>query len=123
MVNKVTLIGNLGQDPEIKSLESGQKVASFSLATSESFKDKDGVKQNKSEWHNIVIWGKLADVVEAYVKKGDKLYLEGKIQTQTWEKDGEKKYRTNIVCNQMTMLGGKPSGEASSETSGDVLPF
>ena len=121
MVNKVTLIGNLGQDPEIKSLESGQKVASFSLATSESFKDKDGVKQNKSEWHNIVIWGKLADVVEAYVKKGDKLYLEGKIQTQTWEKEGVKQYRTNIVCNQMTMLGGKPSGEASSES--DVLPF
>lgn len=124
MVNKVTLIGNLGTDPEIKTVFETQKVASFSLATSENFKNKDGAKETKTEWHNIVIWGKLAEVVESYVKKGDKIYLEGKIQQQSWEKDGQKHYRTNIVCNNMTMLGGKPTGTTENEPIGeDIMPF
>lgn len=114
-INKVILIGNVGKDPEIKSFEGGNKVANFSLATSEKFKDKNGQKQEKSEWHNIAIWGKLADVVERYVKKGDKIYLEGKLTTRSWEKDGEKKYMTEVVCNQMTMLGSRQSKQTESD--------
>lgn len=124
MVNKVILIGNVGQEPEIKTLESGQKVATFSLATSEVFKDKNGEKQTKSEWHNIVIWGNLAGVVESYVKKGNKLYLEGKITNRSWEKDGEKKYRTEIVCFTMQMLGGKSQESSSTQDEEpNDLPF
>ena len=105
-VNKVILIGRLGQDPEIKNVN-GTKVANFSIATTESYKDKNGQKVENTEWHNIVIWGGLADVVESYVHKGDQLYLEGKLMTRKWEKEGITYSRTEIVCNQMQMLGGK----------------
>ena len=105
-VNKVILIGRLGQDPEIKNVN-GTKVANFSIATTESYKDKNGYKVENTEWHNIVIWGGLADVVESYVHKGDQLYLEGKLMTRKWEKEGVTYSRTEVVCNQMQMLGGK----------------
>ena len=106
-VNKVILIGRLGQDPEIKNVN-GTKVANFSIATTESYKDRQtGHKVENTEWHNIVIWGGLADVVESYVHKGDQLYLEGKLMTRKWEKEGITYSRTEIVCNQMQMLGSK----------------
>jgi single-strand DNA-binding protein len=104
--NKVQLIGNLGQDPEIINLESGKKLAKFSLATNESYKDANGTKQTKTDWHNIVAWGKTADIVEKYVMKGKEVAVEGKLTTRTWEdKDGMKRYITEVVCNELIMLG------------------
>lgn len=115
MINRVTLIGNVGKDPEIKRV-GDNNVANFSLATSETYKDKSGNKQTNTEWHNITIWGKLADVVEKYVKKGDRLYLEGKISYRSYDdKEGVKRYVTDIVCNSMTMLGGKPEEKTEYE--------
>ena len=105
MVNKVILIGNVGKDVEVQEVGT-TKVAKFSLATSESY-TKNGEKVTNTEWHNITIWGKLADVCEKYVKKGDKLFLEGKIQYREYEKDGVKKYFTEINAYSMQMLGGQ----------------
>lgn len=106
MINKVILVGNLGKDPETKQLENNQ-VTNFSLATSESYKDKSGNKVNQTEWHNIVLWGKLAEIAQRYLTKGDRIYLEGKIRTEKWVKDGETKYRTTIVGNTLQMLSTK----------------
>ena len=107
-INKVILIGNLGKDPEIRSLESGAKVASFSLATSESYKNKEGQRVDQTEWHNIVLWRGLADVAEKFLKKGSQIYLEGKIRSRSWDdKDGNKKYITEIIGDAFTMLGSK----------------
>jgi len=114
MVNKVILIGNVGKDPEVRQA-GNSKVANFSLATSENYKDKQGNKQTKTEWHNITIWGNLASVVERFVKKGDKILLEGKVVTRSYEKNGEKRYATDIVCSQMTMLGGGSKTEKKEE--------
>lgn len=115
MVNRVFLIGRVGQTPEIKHLESGSVVANFSMATSETYKDKNGEKVEDTEWSNIVIWGKLAEVVEKYVKKGDLLYVEGKKKTRSWEKDNVKHYATDIVVSNLTMLGGN---QTSNEVQG-----
>ena len=109
MVNKTTLVGNVGDAPEIKTIANGLKLAIFSLATSEIYKDTDGNKKTDTEWHNIVIWGKLADIVEKYVTKGSLLYLEGKLKTQSWDKDGVRHYKTSVVCNEMKMLSKKES--------------
>ena len=106
-LNKVMLIGNLGKDPELKYTSAGVAVATFSMATSESWKDADGNKQEKTEWHNIVVWRKLAEIVGEYLKKGSKIYIEGKLQTRSYEKDGIKKYITEIVAHEMVMLDGK----------------
>lgn len=106
-VNKVILVGNLGRDPEIRTLESGVKVATFSLATTESYKGKDGNRVEQTEWHNIVLWRGLAEVAERFLKKGNQIYIEGKIRTRSYEKDGQKKYVSEIVADNMTMLGGK----------------
>lgn len=107
-INKVILIGNVGQDPEIKTLETGTKVARFSVATSERWKDQDGNQKTNTQWHRIIIWKHLAEVVEKYVRKGSQLFLEGKINTREWtDKDGVKHWSTEIICNQMTMLGSK----------------
>ncbi|MGB6267657.1 MAG: single-stranded DNA-binding protein [Olleya sp.] len=104
--NKVQLIGNLGQDPEIINLESGKKLAKFSLATNESYKDANGTKQTKTDCHNIVAWGKTADVIEKYVMKGKEVAIEGKLTTRSWEdKDAIKRYITEVVCNELLMLG------------------
>jgi single-strand DNA-binding protein len=107
-VNRVILIGNLGKDPEIRSLEGGVKVANFSLATTESYKGKNGEKVDQTEWHNIVLWRGLAEVAENYLKKGNSIYVEGKIRTRDWtDKDGNKRYTTEIIADNMVMLGGR----------------
>ncbi|MFU8844404.1 MAG: single-stranded DNA-binding protein [Bacteroidales bacterium] len=116
-VNKVILIGNLGRDPEIMTFENGVKKASFSLATSESYKNKEGQRVDQTEWHNIVLWRGLAEVAEKYLKKGEQIYLEGKIKTRSYEQDGVKKYVTEIFADQMTMLGSRRDTEGSSAGS------
>lgn len=119
-VNKVILIGNLGKDPEVRSIEGGAKVASFSLATNEVFKGKDGNKVEQTEWHNIVVWRGLAELAEKYLKKGSQIYLEGRIKTRSWDdKEGNKRYITEIVGDTMTFLG-KPMG--GSGDSGQSSP-
>jgi single-strand DNA-binding protein len=105
-VNKVILVGNVGKDPEVRHLDSGVAVASFPFATSESY-TKNGERVTTTEWHNIVLWRGLAEVAEKYVKKGSKLFLEGKIATRQYEKDGQTKYFTEIVVNNMVMLDSK----------------
>lgn len=111
-VNKVILLGNLGKDPEVKYTPSGLPVAKFSLATNERYKDKGGEWQERTEWHNIVAWQRLAEIVGEYVKKGSKLYIEGRLQTHSWEdkQSGEKKYRTEIIASDLVLLSGR--GEA-----------
>lgn len=117
MVNKIILIGFTGKDPEVTHLEGDRTVAKFSLATSESYKNKQGEKVTDTEWHSIVVWRGLAKVVEKYVKKGDKLYIEGKLTHRKYEKDGQTKYYTEIVCRDLKMLGSKESGSGSSSSS------
>lgn len=114
-VNKVILIGNLGKDPEVRHLESGAVVANFPIATSETYKDrKSGEKVTQTEWHNIVIWRGLAEVAEKYLKKGNSVYIEGKLRTRSWDdKEGNKRYTTEVVADNMTMLGGKPDSGSS----------
>ena len=111
-VNKAIILGNVGNDPEIKTFDNGNKVANFSIATSEKWTDKQGEKQEQTEWHNVAVFGKLADIVESYVKKGQQLYIEGKIKTRSWEDaDGQKKYMTEIALygfdDTLQMLGKK----------------
>lgn len=130
-VNKVILVGNLGKDPEVRYLDSGVAVANFSLATSESYKNKEGERVSQTEWHNIVVWRGLAEVAEKWLKKGSSVYIEGKIRTRKWEdKEGNTRYTTEILADNMTMLGGKPSTDStanetvdSSKDSSDDLPF
>ena len=106
--NKVQLIGRLGADPEIKIFDSGKKMVKMSLATSDSYKNADGEKIEQTEWHNLVVWGKTADVVEKYLQKGNEIAIDGKIQYRTYEdKNGEKKYFTEIAVNELLMLGKK----------------
>lgn len=113
MLNKVLLIGNLGKDPEMRSLPSGQPVASFTLATSRRWRDKNGQKQEQTEWHQIVIFGKQAEIAGQYLTKGKQIYVEGRIQTRSWDdrQTGEKKYRTEIICDNFQMLGGRGGGD------------
>jgi single-strand DNA-binding protein len=111
-VNKVILLGNVGKDPEVKFLPSGQPVANFSIATSERFKDKSGEFQERTEWHNLVAYARLAEIVRDYVKKGSKLYAEGRLTTRSWDdKDtGKKVYRTEIVLAELSLLSGRGEG-------------
>lgn len=106
-VNKVILIGNLGRDPELKLIAGENAVATMSLATSESWTDKQGQKQDRAEWHRVVAWGKLAEICGEYLRKGRQIYVEGRLQTSEWEKDGEKRYTTEVVAKEVTFLGGK----------------
>ncbi|MFT5666138.1 MAG: single-strand DNA-binding protein [Vicingaceae bacterium] len=107
-VNKVILVGRLGKDPEVRHLENGAAVANFSIATSETYKDKSGTRQEQTEWHNIVFWRGLAEIAEKYLKKGSQIYVEGKLRTRSWQdKDGHTRYTTEVVGDQLTMLGGK----------------
>ena len=136
-VNKVILVGNLGKDPEIRHLDNGIAVANFSLATTESYTNKQGERVNQTEWHNIVLWRGLADVAEKYLKKGNSIYVEGKINTRKWEdKEGVTRYSTDIIADKMTMLGSKsdnsnsaaaavsPAESSTIKSSGnDDLPF
>ena len=104
--NKVQLIGNLGNDPEIVNLESGKTLAKFSVATNESYKNVQGEKVTDTQWHNIVAWGKTAQIIEKYVGKGKEVAIEGKLTTRSWEdKDGVKRYSTEVVCSELLMLG------------------
>jgi single-strand DNA-binding protein len=107
MLNKVILIGNLGKDPEVRSLPSGQPVATWTMATSRRWRDKNGQKQEQTEWHQIVCFGKQAEIAGQYLTKGKQIYVEGRIQTRSWDdrNTGEKKYRTEIVCDNFQMLG------------------
>ena len=118
-VNKVILVGNLGADPELKYLPSGVPVVNFSLATSESWTDKDGERQERTEWHRLVRWRKLAEIAEKYLRKGSKLYVEGKLQTRSWDdQSGQKRYTTEIVVNDMQMLDGR----SDMSGGGDSVP-
>lgn len=115
-VNKVILIGRLGKDPETRYMTSGEAVTNATLATSENWKDKSGEKQEKTEWHNLVFYRRLAEIAGEYLKKGSQIYVEGKLQTRKWQtKEGQDRYTTEIVVNEMTMLGGKSSGSGSFE--------
>lgn len=113
-VNKAILVGNVGKDPEVKLLPSGSAVANFAVATSERFKDKGGEFQERTEWHNLVAYQRLAEIVRDYVKKGSKLYVEGRIQTRSWDDQasGQKRYRTEIVVNELVLLSGRGEGES-----------
>jgi single-strand DNA-binding protein len=113
------LIGNLGKDPEVRSTTTGQRVANFSLATSRSWTGQDGQRQEKTEWHSIVVWGKLVDICEKYLQKGKQVYIEGRIETRSWQdKEGQTKYKTEIICDQMTMLGRAGGGDRSGGDGG-----
>ncbi|WP_321289344.1 single-stranded DNA-binding protein [uncultured Sunxiuqinia sp.] len=115
-VNKVILVGNVGRDPEVRYLDKDVAVANFPLATSESYTAKNGEKVTSTEWHNIVIWRGLAKVVEQYVKKGDRLYIEGRIRTRSWEdKEGNKRYTTEIYGDNMEMLGGPRNQQGGND--------
>ena len=113
-VNKVILVGNVGNDPEVRYMPNGNAVANISVATSDSWKDKStGEQQDRTEWHRVVFFNRLAEIVEQYVKKGSKLYIEGRLQTRSWEQDGVKRYSTEIVSNEMQMLDSRGSSGAS----------
>ena len=127
-VNRVILLGNIGKDPEVRETKAGN-IVNLTMATSEKYTDKSGQKQENTEWHNLVVFGKLADVVAKYVKKGDKLYVEGSITTRKWEdKEGNTRYNTEIKVRDLTMLGGveKKSTQPAAVAVGDDeddLPF
>jgi len=134
-INKVILIGNLGSDPEVKTTPQGAQVANFSLATSESWTDKaSGEKKEKAEWHRLVLWRRLAEIAGQYLKKGAKIYIEGKLETRSWEdKEGQKRYTTEVIVDKLEMLGGDRQQEeyeqpaapyvASGSSDDDELPF
>lgn len=115
-VNKAIIVGNLTKDPELKSTTTGRKVVSFSMATNKNWKDRQGNKQESVEYHNCVAWGRTAEVIAEYAKKGQKLYIEGFLQTRSWEKDGVKRYSTEIVVDIM-QLGSKPGGASINQSS------
>ena len=124
-VNKVILVGNVGNDPEVRYMPNGNAVANISIATSDSWKDRNtGEQQERTEWHRVVFFNRLAEIVEQYVKKGTKLYLEGRLQTRSYEQDGVKKYSTEIVANEMQMLDSKGGGSAyeTSNSSSGATP-
>ncbi|HRQ85261.1 MAG TPA: single-stranded DNA-binding protein [Flavobacteriales bacterium] len=121
-VNKVILIGNLGADPEVRHLENDVTVANFNLATSETFRDRQtGEKREQTEWHRVVVWRGLAEVVEKYVRKGSKVYVEGKLRTRKWEKDGIERYTTEVQADNLTMLD-KPVGSADATQQASARP-
>lgn len=118
-VNKVIIVGRLGADPEVKAVTSGQNVARLSVATSENWTDKGGQKQERTEWHRIVVWGKLADLCGRHLSKGRQVYIEGRLQTRQWEDNqGQKRYTTEVVANTVQFLGSA-GGERESQTSHD----
>jgi single-strand DNA-binding protein len=124
-VNKVILMGNLGRDPEVRYMPNGEAVANFSIATTENWKDKAGNAQSKTEWHNIVLYRRLAEVAGEYLKKGRPVYIEGRLQTREWEKDGVKRYSTEIIGDSMQLLGGRDtagSGDSGGNTSQQSAP-
>lgn len=119
-VNKVILVGNLGRDPEVRFMPNGEAVCNFSIATTDSWKDKSGAKQERTEWHNIVMYRKLAEIAGEYLKKGRPVYIEGRLQTRKWEKDGVTRYNTEIIADQMQMLGGRDGGGSNASYDGGM---
>jgi single-strand DNA-binding protein len=125
-VNKAILVGRLGRDPETRFTSGGQAVANFSVATDHAYKDKNGERQKRTEWHKVVAWGKLAEIVQKYLKKGSLIFIEGRIETREWQdKEGQKRYSTEIIANEMRMLGSKSdgSGGGGSRSSGSGDDF
>ena len=119
-VNKVILIGNLGKDPEVKYTPSGTPVAKLTLATNERFKDKGGEWQDRTEWHNVVVWQRLAEIAGEYLKKGSKVYIEGRLQTRSWDdkQTNQKKYMTEVVAQDLVLLGGRGEGGGGDDSGG-----
>lgn len=121
-VNKVILLGNLGKDPEIRTLESGTKLARFPLATNEYYKGKDGEMVEKTEWHNVVVWHQRAELAEKYLQKGSQVYIEGRLQTRQWDdKDGNKRYTTEIIGDVMNFVGSRPGGSTGGQQEQDSM--
>ena len=119
-VNKVILVGRLGKEPEVRNLDNGAAVANFTIATSESYKDRTtGEKKEITEWHNIVLWRGLAEIAQKYLHKGDMVYVEGKLRTRSWEKDGVTRYTTEVVADNMTMLGSRGGSGGGGNYSSD----
>lgn len=117
-VNKVILVGNLGKDPEVRHLENGRAVANFSLATSETYKNKQGERVTNTEWHNIVLWSPIAEIAEKFLKKGNQVYIEGKLTSRSWDdQDGNKRYTTEVVGNNLTLLGTKSDGDSGGSSN------
>jgi single-strand DNA-binding protein len=122
-VNKVILIGNLGADPEMRYTQGGQGVCELRLATNESWMGKDGTRQERTEWHRIVVWGKKAEVVSKYLKKGRQVYVEGRLQTRSWDdKEGQKRYTTEIIANDVQFLGGREGGGGGGDRDSEPPP-
>lgn len=122
-LNKVSIIGNLGKDPEIRTTPAGKKVANFSVCTSDRWTDKEGKKQESAQWHKLVAWGPLAEIIEKYVRKGSQAYFEGKLDYRKYTgKDGIERYSTEIVVSEMQMLGGK-SAESAPQSSQESMPI
>ena len=125
-INKVILVGHLGKDPEVRHLESGASVANFTLATNDHYKDKSGARVERTEWHNITAWRGLAEVAEKYLKKGHQIYVEGKIRTRQYQdKDNQTRYITEIVADEITMLGGRPhaDGQVAQQPAVEAQTF
>ena len=120
-VNKVILVGNVGKDPEVRYAPSGVALAKFNVATNERFKDKSGEWQDRTEWHNVLAWQRLAEIVGEYVHQGARLYIEGKLQTSSWEdrSSGDRKYRTEIVARDIVLLGSRQTGSEADEESAE----
>ena len=122
-VNKVILVGRLGRDPETRYTGGGQAVANFSIATDESYKDRNGERQKRTEWHRLVVWGKQAEVVQKFLKKGSQAYFEGRLQTREWQdKEGQKKTTTEVVVTDFRFLGGRGDGMAAGASAGGGAP-
>lgn len=120
-VNKVILVGNLGKDPEVRFMPNGEAVCNFSIATTDSWKDKSGAKQERTEWHNIVMYRKLAEIAGEYLKKGRPVYVEGRLQTRKWQtKEGQDRYTTEVIADQMQMLGGRDGAGSNSSYDGSM---
>ena len=117
-VNKVILVGNLGKDPEVRYMPNGDAVANFSIATTDTWKDKNGMRQERTEWHNISMYRRLAEIAGEYLKKGSSVYVEGRLQTRKWQdKNGQDRYTTEIICDQMQMLGSKNGGTSNYDST------
>jgi single-strand DNA-binding protein len=115
-VNKVILVGNLGKDPDVRSAQSGTSVVNFTLATNESWNNKEGQREERTEWHRVVVFGKLADICGKYLQKGKQVYIEGRLQTRSWDdREGNKRYTTEVVASNMVMLGGRGAGGGASD--------
>ena len=123
-LNKATILGRLGKDPELRTTGGGTEVANFSVATSETFTDKNNEKKETTEWHSVVVWGKLAGIAKKYLAKGREVLIEGKLQTRSWDdKDGTKKYKTEIVASNIVLIGGGGQRDAGSSAAPSEVPM